>query len=60
MGLYRIRKRRKDDEFKPVFAEIRELKKLPLKDFSKQYKERLPDDQLTRFIELIEENRNDD
>jgi len=60
MGLYRIKDRRKGDAFKPVFAEIKELKKLPPDEFNEQYKERLPDDQLTRFIELLEEVRNDD
>jgi hypothetical protein len=60
MGLFRIRKRRKDDDFKPVFAEIKELKKLPPAKFNEQYTDRLPDDQLTRFIELIEDKRNGD
>ena len=60
MGLYRIRKRRKDDDFKPVFADIKELKKLQPDEFNEQYKERLPNDQLTKFIKLLEDVRNDD
>jgi hypothetical protein len=60
MGLYRIQERRKSRIFKPVFAEIKEWMKLPPDEFNDQYKERLPDDQLTRFIDLLEEVRNGD
>jgi hypothetical protein len=59
MGIYRISKRRKDDDFKPVFADIRQLKKLSHQNFKERYIESLPDDQLTRFIELIQEVRHD-
>ena len=60
MGLYRIRERRKDDDFKPVFVDIKKLKKLQPDEFNEQYKERLPKDQLTKFIKLLEDVRNDD
>ncbi|MBU2516289.1 MAG: AAA family ATPase [Proteobacteria bacterium] len=59
MGLYRINKERMGDDFKPVFANISTLKKLPSDEFIKQYRHRLPDDQLTRLIKLLEDVRND-
>lgn len=62
MGFYRItacKNSTYEPEFKKLFAEIDELKKLTPKDFVKQYTERIPDDQLTCLIEYIKENRNE-
>jgi predicted ATP-dependent endonuclease of OLD family len=59
MGLYRIRKRKKDSEFKPVFEKIKRLKKFPPTEFIERYTESLPEDQLTKFINFIKEERDE-
>jgi predicted ATP-dependent endonuclease of OLD family len=59
MGLYRIRKRRKASEFKPVYEKIRMLKKLPPDEFIERYTESLPEDQLTNFFNYIKEERDE-
>ena len=59
MGLYRIRKRKKDSEFKLVFEKIKRLKKLPPTEFIERYTESLPEDQLTKFINFIKEERDE-
>jgi predicted ATP-dependent endonuclease of OLD family len=59
MGLYRIRKRRKASEFKPVYEKIRMLKKLPQDEFIERYTESLPEDQLTNFFNYIKEERDE-
>ena len=46
MGLYRIKEKRT----KPVYVKINTLEQLPRGEFNEQYKERLPDDELTEFI----------
>jgi hypothetical protein len=58
MGLYRLKKRKRDSEFKPVYQKIRMLKKLPQDEFIKKYAERLPEDQLTKFINFIIEEHD--
>ena len=60
IGLYRIRERRKDSEFEPVYEKIRVLKKLPPTEFIERYTESLPEDQLTNFFNCIKEERDED
>jgi predicted ATP-dependent endonuclease of OLD family len=60
MGLYRIRERKEDSEFKSVYQDINRLKSLQPSIFIKRYKRSLPDDQLTKFINYIENERDDD
>lgn len=62
MGLYRIKACKNstyEPEFKKLFAEIDDLKKLTPKDFVEQYTKRIPDDQLASLIEYIKENRDE-
>jgi len=59
MGLYRIRDRKADAEFKPVYADINNLKRLPENEFIDRYTEAVPEDQLTKFINFIKEERDE-
>ena len=58
MGLYRIESCKDSEyepEFKKLFSEIKTLRSLPPKEFIEQYKYEVPDDQLSKFIGLLEE-----
>ena len=56
IGLYRINQARENQasEFEPLYNRIEELQSLEPQEFIQEYREKLPQDQLTRLLDLFE------